>query len=71
MFYLLKPLSDWIKKLESNNSFVSDVFYAINDISSLLTLKLSNIEFLTNKKKSMILEFWAKKMHSASSYAFC
>lgn len=71
---LMKPITECIKNLESDNPYVSDVFYALNDISSLLTLKLPNIEFLLNEEKTSILESFEHRkcmalraMHYASS----
>lgn len=71
---LMKPIAEWIKKLESDNPYVSDVFYALNDISSLLTLKLPNIDFISDEEKTSILESFEHRkcmalhaMHYASS----
>jgi hypothetical protein len=71
---IMKPITEWIKKLESDNPYISDVFYALNDISSLLTLKFPNIEFLSDEEKTSILgSFEHRKcmalhsMHYASS----
>lgn len=50
------------------------MFYALNDISSLLTLKLPDIEFLSDEEKTSILESFEHRkcmalhaMHYASS----
>lgn len=65
MLILLKPIADWILKLESNHSFVSDVVYALNDINSLLTNNLPNIDFISDEEKESVLKVFKQRKNMA------
>lgn len=59
---IIKPISIWITKLESEKPCISDVFYAFYDIYSTISTILPNITFITNiEKKTILTNFESRK----------
>lgn len=60
MSLILKPLTDWITKLESNQPLVCDIGAIIN-IQSLLTENLTKVELLSKEEKNLVLKSFEQR----------
>ncbi|CAI6370788.1 unnamed protein product [Macrosiphum euphorbiae] len=55
---IVKPIAEWITRLEADKPYISDVFYALLDIKSIMINKLPEINFLSKEEKKSILLFF-------------
>jgi len=50
---IVKPIAEWITRLEADKPYISDVFYALLDIKSIMINKLPEINFLSKEEKKI------------------